>query len=394
MRKVFILLAVLAVVIPVNVLAANVDLGFKPTSVRFSGGDENFIVGEKERVYVSVANYGTEDVSGTVVFYRDVQVIGEKPVSVPAQGFADEVYADFVVPDHPFRIYFELKGTDPADKNSSNDQLLAQLYEVDIDTDHDGIANKIDEDDDGDGLKDVDEDRLGTDPLKYDTDGDGYNDLIDAYPLDPSKYKKEEPKIEPPKVEPPKEVKKAAPVETKPKVTTPEPQKVTANIETKENKETKEEIVGDFYQSAEVTLFNQINVHAQQVNWNTFDFSFTTNLPELDTKNLQYVWDYGDGAQGTQDGQHTYKKTGDYYVTLKVKGPWDSYFYDNVKVTVDFWTIYNYWLWLFVLAVALAIVLFGTSFKHRERTVTVEEKTIVTRVKREPKNKKNKEENE
>ncbi|KKQ78624.1 MAG: Amidase [Parcubacteria group bacterium GW2011_GWC2_38_7] len=387
MKKLLVLVCICLIIFPFKSFAASVDLGFKPTSVRFADGDKSFIAGETKRVYVSVSNYGTVDASGSVIIYRDVQIIGEPSISVPSQGYADEVYADFIVPEHPFRIYFELKGVDPADKNESNNQLLAGLYDVDVDTDGDHIGNKIDDDDDNDGLKDVEEDSLRTDPLRWDTDGDGVSDLLDAYPLDPTRSKKEVPKVEEPKVAPVPEVKKEAPV--KAKTVVPEAKPV-AIAEPKEpaSKVGPEELVSDFYKTAQVTLFNQINIRAQQVNWNTFDFSFSTNLPDLNLEELEYSWDYGDGTNGTKNGHHVFSKTGDYYATLKVKGPWDSYFYDNVKVTVDFWSVYNYWLWLFVLAIALAIVLFGTSFKHHERSVTIEEKTITTRTKKEPKNKK------
>jgi hypothetical protein len=44
------------------------------------------------------------------------------------------------------------------------------------DIDHDGIINRFDTDDDGDGLLDTLEVQLGTDPLQADTDGDGVSD--------------------------------------------------------------------------------------------------------------------------------------------------------------------------------------------------------------------------
>lgn len=73
-----------------------------------------------------------------------------------------------------------------------------------LDTDNDGLGNNTDLDDDGDGISDVYEIQLGTDPLDpndtpsdfnsngipdalEDSDGDGYNDAIDLYPLDPTK---------------------------------------------------------------------------------------------------------------------------------------------------------------------------------------------------------------
>jgi len=54
------------------------------------------------------------------------------------------------------------------------------------DSDNDGLIDDVDSDDDNDGLSDFLEASLGTDPLNPDTDGDGANDLIDSFPLNPS----------------------------------------------------------------------------------------------------------------------------------------------------------------------------------------------------------------
>lgn len=67
----------------------------------------------------------------------------------------------------------------------------------DRDSDGDGIYDIGDDDDDNDGLLDTEEDlnqngivdEGETDHLNPDTDGDGYNDLDDKYPLDDSKWK-------------------------------------------------------------------------------------------------------------------------------------------------------------------------------------------------------------
>ena len=52
-----------------------------------------------------------------------------------------------------------------------------------IDTDGDGIGNNADTDDDGDTLLDTAETAAGTNPLLADTDADGVNDNLDAFPL-------------------------------------------------------------------------------------------------------------------------------------------------------------------------------------------------------------------
>ena len=50
---------------------------------------------------------------------------------------------------------------------------------VDLDTDLDGIPNCVDDDSDNDGLTDLEEKSLGTDPFNWDTDGDGLSDGIE-----------------------------------------------------------------------------------------------------------------------------------------------------------------------------------------------------------------------
>ncbi len=57
------------------------------------------------------------------------------------------------------------------------------------DTDRDGIPNVTDSDDDNDGLLDVEELSLGTDPLDPDTDDDGVVDGKDAFAKDPKEWK-------------------------------------------------------------------------------------------------------------------------------------------------------------------------------------------------------------
>ena len=73
-----------------------------------------------------------------------------------------------------------------SDNDNTNDAFDAFPSDATewLDTDSDAIGNNADLDDDNDGLADVDEVTLGTDPLLSDSDGDGVDDPSDALPLD------------------------------------------------------------------------------------------------------------------------------------------------------------------------------------------------------------------
>jgi hypothetical protein len=74
------------------------------------------------------------------------------------------------------------KGTDPLLVDTDGDGVndLLDLFPMDAtesaDFDLDGEGNNVDTDDDGDGLSDIEEEEIGTDPLLADTDADGLND--------------------------------------------------------------------------------------------------------------------------------------------------------------------------------------------------------------------------
>lgn len=200
------------------------DLMLNPGSVYFS--KEIPIVNSDLRIYASVTNNSSQDLSGTVKFYDEklkMQIGVDQPISVLA-GSTDDVFVDFQIKgygNHPIAVRvvpWSVEGDNP-----NNNKVTKNIFvdydtdgdgvpnSLDIDDDNDGcidanddlpfdksdckdtdgdkIGNKVDPDDDNDELLDIEEDEKGTDPLLYDTDGDGVNDKEDVYPLDPSKSK-------------------------------------------------------------------------------------------------------------------------------------------------------------------------------------------------------------
>lgn len=87
------------------------------------------------------------------------------------------------------------KDTDDDCQNDDTDPFPLDKTRFSLtDTDHDGQADVCDSDMDNDGLYNTDETKIGTDPKKYDTDGDTCSDKVDFYPLDNKKCKYEAPK--------------------------------------------------------------------------------------------------------------------------------------------------------------------------------------------------------
>ena len=117
----------------------------------------------------------------------------------------------------------------------------------------------------------------------------------------------------------------------------------------------KNEELGDYYKSPEVEQLKQVIIEVKPLNWNTYDFTFRTNVQEIQADKLNFEWDFGDGNKSEINGSHKFSGTGDHYVKLKVSGPWGNYLLDSETVTVEFWSVYNYWIWLFILALILLL---------------------------------------
>lgn len=128
------------------------------------------------------ANTGTPGVTG--------QLPG--PVGVNGVPDGAETFADSSVPATSPVDSDEDSAPDYLDWDSDNDGYpdAEDAWPTDpslpVDTDEDGVTDDLDEDDDNDTLTDVEETGLGTNPLVPDTDGDGLSDAEEvALHMDP-----------------------------------------------------------------------------------------------------------------------------------------------------------------------------------------------------------------
>lgn len=156
---------------------------------------EPFFAGEQITISTVVFNSTQNEVTGTLELMDKDTLLERKEVSVSAH---DNKIVNFPITvsegKHAFSV--KISNGDMLIKNSTttaqsvgskNAYFSSKTGEVvkDVlkDTDSDGVADKNDDDIDGDGLSNDNEKKLKTDPFNPDTDGDGILDGVDKRPL-------------------------------------------------------------------------------------------------------------------------------------------------------------------------------------------------------------------
>lgn len=345
------------------------DLGLRADDISFSTA--RMIVGQKVRVYAVVYNYGNKDASAYVSFYQGAELLGDsQAVSVRARGFADEVFVDFIVPNGPFNILASLRGSNPPDENSSNNEALTPLFTPVTDSDNDSVpdnedncptvansnqqdsdGDKIgdvcDPDNDNDGLTDADEARLGTNPFNPDTDGDGITDSKDI-------------NIAPPARTP----EKSSPVEP----SAPDKQDKTVSVatETPATEKTEPTPSPDTGERTSSYPLKIVSADFEKRDWGNYAFFAQA---AGGTGDYAWNWDFGDG-QGAlgQNIIHKFRKSGDYQIKVSVKDKNEQVAQTQFSVSVSFYSAANPKVWMAVgFLVAMAGTLLFVSRRKKEK---------------------------
>jgi len=183
LRRIFV--AVCAFVFSLNPVLGAVDNDLAIFDAELLIVPDSGVVAQQEiKVYTTVHNNGTSDLIGTVKFFIDgSQIATDQPVSVKQGGVPDEVFVNWEAGAGNHTVLaqifpYETEGDNPVNNSARRD------FFVDYDTDGDGVGDLFDVDDDNDGLKDTEEEDIGTNPRRSDTDSDGTGDATDEFPTD------------------------------------------------------------------------------------------------------------------------------------------------------------------------------------------------------------------
>lgn len=133
-----------------------------------------FFDGDEVRIYAVIQNQSGFDISGEVEFFSDDKLLSKSDFSA-VNGRLIEKWADWKVIYGEHTISVKISnvekseiGQDPVSVGLIENIFISEKHIIDIDTDKDGIGNKDDFDDDGDGISDMEEIKTGANPLVFD----------------------------------------------------------------------------------------------------------------------------------------------------------------------------------------------------------------------------------
>ncbi len=158
--------------------AYNGDIAINSQQIKFS--TYNFLEGHTVRIYATASNNSGQDLLGIVRFFdNDKQVSSDQPISIFA-GKTDDVFIDWT-PLSPgtHKIAVKIFPWEAGNDDPANNHVVTEIFVVQ-DTDHDGIPNETDDDDDGDGVLDTEDAFPLNKNEQYDTDGDGIGNNLDT----------------------------------------------------------------------------------------------------------------------------------------------------------------------------------------------------------------------
>ena len=333
--------------IPVFAATYNKDLSISLNDIKFP---DNVIKGQEIKIYASVNNNSSYDLTGVVKFYNERTgnyINSDQPISVLPKK-PDDVFVGWTPSISGYHtIAVRLIPWETDGDNPNNNKITKKVY-VDIDSDKDGTGNQLDADDDNDGTgdkddafpldpkenQDTDKDGIGNN-ADTDDDNDGVQDIKDAFPLDSKESKDTD-------NDGVGDNKDAFPYDSK------------------EHQDSDKDGVGD---NADPNDKNHGPIPAITVSDTKVSIGKKLTFNAIrsrdpDGKIVNYEWNFGDGKIGTGVlTEHSYAKSGKYIATLKVTDDKKESRSQQIQIQVGYSVMFIILMGVTILLILLLLVL-------------------------------------
>ncbi|MBT7007076.1 hypothetical protein HN958_01045 [Candidatus Falkowbacteria bacterium] len=106
----------------------------------------------------------------------------------------------------------------------------------------------------------------------------------------------------------------------------------------------------------DIEPLKNVYIKYKRTGWQTYDFYALTNLN--DNSSLGYEWTINNTDSFTSPNLKYFLSQGNHTIRLRIEDQYGNTKYDNIKLSVSFWSLQNNWFWWFVYLFVVLIMLY------------------------------------
>ena len=100
----------------------------------------------------------------------------------------------------------------------------------------------------------------------------------------------------------------------------------------------------------------EVNIKYDQLNWQTYEFFALSNVPQ--NAGLSYEWTVDKKEIYPAERLRFFFPRGEHFINLKAVDSYGNVQYDEVKLTIGFWSLKNNRLWWAIYLLAILLILY------------------------------------
>ena len=105
-----------------------------------------------------------------------------------------------------------------------------------------------------------------------------------------------------------------------------------------------------------VPPLTEVNIKYEQLNWQTYEFFALSNVPGND--GLAYEWTVDKKETYLAERLRFFFPRGEHFINVKAVDRYGNVQYDEVKLTIGFWSLKNNRLWWAIYLLAILLILY------------------------------------